>query len=56
MPWYEKTLVGAGKSVADVARTIGLMPDADAGEKQIDKSLTDTGAGMVGPKGSANSP
>lgn len=48
MPWYEKTLVGAGKSVADVARTVGLMPDADAGEKQIDKSLTDTGAGMVG--------
>ena len=44
----QKTLVGAGKSVADVARTVGLMPDADAGEKQIDKSLTDTGAGMVG--------
>ncbi len=45
MPWYEKALVGSGKAVADLGRTLGLMPE---GDKDIDAALLDTGAGMVG--------
>ena len=45
MPWYEKALVGAGKSVADVGRTLGLLPK---GDEEIDKALLETTPGMVG--------
>ena len=48
MPWYEKALVGAGKSVADVGRTFGLMKDDS---QEADAALTDTTAGMLGNVG-----
>jgi len=48
MPWYQRTLVGAGKAVADVGRNLGLM---DKGDKEIDATLTDDTAGMLGNVG-----
>jgi len=45
MPWYQRALVGAGKSVADLGRAVGLM---DEGDKDIDAALTDDTAGMIG--------
>ena len=45
MGFTEKLLVGAGKSVADLGRALGLLPE---GDKEIDAALLDTGAGMTG--------
>ena len=45
MSFPERLLVGAGKSVADVGRTFGLLKD-DA--KEADAALTDDTAGMIG--------
>lgn len=45
MPTWQRALVGAGKSVADVGRALGLMKDDSS---EADAALTDDTAGMVG--------
>ena len=40
MPFYQQALVGAGKSVADLGRTVGLLPK---GDKEIDDQISGWG-------------
>jgi hypothetical protein len=46
MPWHQRALVGAGKAVADVGRTFGLMDKG--GSEEADAALTNDTAGMLG--------
>lgn len=47
-PWYKRALIGAGKSVADVFRTVGVLPE---GDKEIDAAIADDTAGFLGNLG-----